>query len=302
MVDIAIVFNTLGQVLSPNDALRRQAENALEQLSHQPGFALSLATITTSENDSIPLHMRQLAGILLKKHVKKYWNTVNDPSKIVISPQEKQVLKENLPKTLGSKSSKISTTVAMIIAEIASFDFPEQWSDLLSVLIQQFENAKTNKHLAYGSLKCLSLVAEHFGDRQVEVLFPNLFPYVMNIANNQYFSANIRAKALIIASELINLLGMLKMEFEEGSITMIKSTIPETLRIVLPIISQPSKSVDEDCSLKMASVKVIMSIIKYFSKELTGEYFNQILQSFMSSLISEYSTYVKYLIFFLTLT
>lgn len=179
----------------------------------------------------------------------------------------------------------------MIIAEIAANDFPEQWPDLLTVLIQQFETANDEK-MAYGSLKCLSLVAEHFSDRQVGILFPKLFPYAMTISQNTNFSINVRGKALSIASELIKLLGMMKMEFEQESLNMINPVLPETLKVILPIISQPVRSAEANCSLKMESLKIVSAISKYFAKA-AANFVPQLLQAVISSLVSEYDVYVN---------
>jgi hypothetical protein len=110
------VLNTLTHILSPDDTIRRQAEHTINLFSHQANYVFALAQITTSNDSQIPLHLRQLAGVLLKSHVHNYWvekqeETSIEQQKIVISQQERQVLKENLPKTLGNQSSKISTTV-----------------------------------------------------------------------------------------------------------------------------------------------------------------------------------------------
>ena len=78
----------------------------------------------------------------------------------------------------------------MIIGEIASHDFPENWPDLLETLLNLFQSAQPTNSQAFGALKCMSIVAEHFADNQLFSLFPKLFPYVMNVAKN----ANVRAK------------------------------------------------------------------------------------------------------------
>ena len=175
----------------------------------------------------------------------------------------------------------------MIIAEIASHDFPEQWPDLITVLIQQFESAGNNEKMAYGSLKCLSLVAEHFSDHQVGVLFPNLFPYAMKVAESANVHVLVRSKALSIASQLIQLLGMMRLEFEKESDAMVGPLLPNTLNVILPILMQPVASVEADCSLKMEALKVISSITRFFSKKIST-FLPQILQSVMKSLVSEY--------------
>jgi hypothetical protein len=179
----------------------------------------------------------------------------------------------------------------MIIAEIAEHDYPEQWPDLVNILVQQFETCAPNDPMALGSLKCLSLVAEHFSDRQVGLLFPTLFPYVMNVTQSEKYPQLVRSKALSVAAELIELLGMMKMEFEEDALRTITPLVPEILKVIGPLISQPVRSAEADCSLQMIGLKVLLKLTKHFSKQISP-HSKQILQVVVISLATEYDVYV----------
>jgi hypothetical protein len=84
---------------------------------------------------------------------------------------------------------------SLVISEISSFDFPEQWPNLckkltfnsstkVTGLMELFTKSEPSSLQAYGSIKCLSLVAEHFNDTQLTIVFPNLVPYMNKVNKN----------------------------------------------------------------------------------------------------------------------
>jgi hypothetical protein len=59
-------------------------------------------------------YLRQLSGVILKKYIKVKWNEVNSNNLPIITLEDKKILRENLPRGLIDKSTKIITSVVCV--------------------------------------------------------------------------------------------------------------------------------------------------------------------------------------------
>ncbi|EIN12120.1 importin alpha re-exporter [Punctularia strigosozonata HHB-11173 SS5] len=132
----------LSQLLlaSLNPSTRKDAEASLTQISLQPGFLSHLLrlVLTQTENKSV-----RLAGsVYLKNTVKNRWDDETDTP---ISPSDKDAIRtEIIPAmiTLSSAGDKASRTqIADAVSIIASFDFPEQWPQLITQLVSSLSES-----------------------------------------------------------------------------------------------------------------------------------------------------------------
>jgi hypothetical protein len=127
----------------------------------------------------------------------------------------------------------------MIMGEIAEHDFPEQWPNLVTNLLHLFENSNPTAPAASSSLKCLLLVSQHFHDKQIQHVFPNLVrlifnlvlimmqkvPYMMRMSIDERYPPRTRARGLQIVNQLFKLLAMLLGAYEDGNFTYFKMLI-----------------------------------------------------------------------------
>lgn len=67
------------------------------------------------------------------------------------------------------------------MGEIASFDFPEEWPNLVTNLLHMFDKSDPKSVTASSSLKCLLMVSEHFHSAQIQQVFPNLVRKLMQL-------------------------------------------------------------------------------------------------------------------------
>ncbi|EFC49074.1 importin-9 [Naegleria gruberi] len=275
--------------------------------------------------------VRQLSAVLLKGYIKTHWNTIT-------SADLKKQFKDLLPlglmvgdfevDTPPAFLSKINTAFGMSISEAAEHEFPEEWNDLIQILINIYENGLTNQQnfaQSLGALKCLSLVAQHFSDKHTIFVFPVLVPYMLKIAENAQLPDIIRAKALTVCSEMFSLIAMVSGDVtdeddeyvddygddgvyeeapEEGerviddrlieeSKKLLATALEPTMNIVLGEICKPIPNVESDCSFKMECVKMMNTLIKEFGKTLQQAII-VVLQSTCISLEKEYETYFKH--------
>lgn len=180
----------------------------------------------------------------------------------------------------------------MIISEIAHFDFPERWPNLLQGLMNILNNSKPTDSQTFGAIKCLSLVVEHFSDSQLTIVFPTLVPYMCGIVlKESIYPSNIRSKALQVIWELLKLLGMMSSEDTETCHKLLKPLLSDLLKLLLNIIYKPTSN-PKDCGVKMYSMRVVVQLLQYFSG-LLEPFVKPIIQSVFTSFQIEYSLYHK---------
>ncbi|KAI8368385.1 armadillo-type protein [Choanephora cucurbitarum] len=150
----------LREATSPDYNRMRQAEEMLKQWENEPSFFATLQDIfydRTVEHD-----VRFLSGIYLKNGIDRFWRrTAKNP----ISPEEKTAIRQRLLQFLDEPSKKVGSfkdTItfiadlffflllkltaqnAVIIARIARLDYPRDWPDLLSTLVQSIQTLQVN--------------------------------------------------------------------------------------------------------------------------------------------------------------
>ena len=144
--------------LDPRDDTRRAAEAALEAGGKQPGFAVALISIVVQPG--LDAGLRQLAAVVLKKHIKEHWTPESakfrEPA---IGDEEKSRVRALLPAGLGDNNTKINTAVAMAVAAIAAWDCPQQWPELLPGLVRAITD-KTDAALVNGTVRCFGMFVD----------------------------------------------------------------------------------------------------------------------------------------------
>jgi hypothetical protein len=135
------LYGCLLAALDPNPDTRKAAEAALGAGARQPGFGITLLNIMLLQE--VPYGLRQLAAVVLKKHVKEHW-TFESPHfrEPPVEDGEKAQIREMLPAGLSDSNSKLRTATAMAIAGIAKWDCPQQWPNLLPGLVHSITAKK----------------------------------------------------------------------------------------------------------------------------------------------------------------
>ncbi|KAL0489211.1 importin-IPO9 [Acrasis kona] len=252
-LDASVILSTLLGAMSPESETRKNSEYSLQQFAKIPGFSISLTQITVTQTSNIPSHVRQLSGIVLKRHVIEHWEN--------LSEEEKKVVRENLPMGLTDQDTKISTSVSMAIGEIAQFDFPEKWPDLVSNLLNLFSKSDPKSAVAANSLKCLLIVSEHFNDSQIELVYPNLVPSLLNISCDSRYSKVVRSKALIL------MLNMLIGACEEDALKILNPTMTQMIKVITDNLSNSTQT---ETLIKLNSAQILLSLLIYYPQAKTN--------------------------------
>lgn len=89
--------------------------------------------------------LRQLAAVLLKHLIHRHWTSGNPAFEHPeIAEQEKSTVRPKLLELLFQVPSNVSTPLAVCVTSIATWDFPEEWPDLLQNLLSAVRVENSN--------------------------------------------------------------------------------------------------------------------------------------------------------------
>ena len=161
------VLAALAATLASDAAVRNDAERHLTDLSTNEAFPISLISIAS--HISVPRDLRQSALLSLKRLVVKSWSPSFEEYEVknpIADPLKEQIRHSLLSlATSGDGEGKVVRVASDVVSKIASVDFPEQWPNLLSILLQLIKQADAAQ--IHGTLVVLgNLVEEGFDEEQ----------------------------------------------------------------------------------------------------------------------------------------
>lgn len=260
------MISLLQSLLSSDAAARRSGESDLAQASKQSGFALALVqTILQQEYDE---GVRQMAAVLLKRHVKEHWAPESKHFRQpVVAGNEKSVIRNHLPQGLADPLPKIRTGISMAIAAIAKWDLPDAWPELLNMLMTAV-TTKESQILVDGGVRCLSLLADELDEEQVMQAVPVLLPELLTIVtNNEQYRPELQRRALVILHSIINMLSNLSGQELKQVHSLLAPMLPPWFAQFARILGS-SADIQEAASwgLKLEALKLVQTFVQFFSK------------------------------------
>ncbi|KAM7468419.1 hypothetical protein LguiB_015981 [Lonicera macranthoides] len=283
------LINCLNATLDTNHQVRSFAEASLNHASLQPGFGSALSKIAA--NKELPLGSRQISfsGVLLKQFIKKHWQEDEEAFEHpVVSSDEKATIRRLLLLSLDDSHRKICTAVSMVVASIAHYDWPEDWPDLLPVLIKLI-NDPSNMNAVNGALRCLALLSADLDDTVVPKIVPILFPCLHTIISSpQIYDKSLCTKALSIIYSCTSMLGVMSGIYRTETTALMLPMIKPWMDQFSSILEHPVQSEDpDDWSIRMEVLKCLNQFIQNFPSVVETEFmviFGPLWQTFMSSL------------------
>ena len=145
-MDLAKLHNILLHTYSQDNALRKQAEEAISSLPSVPdSLILLLQLLSGSTESTVQREIRQAAAIATKNLIQKQWRIMDesntDPNAVAtdvnsgmrgLSENGKQVLRPAILKCLFDEhDSSVRSLLAEAINFIARHDFPNRWPSVI---------------------------------------------------------------------------------------------------------------------------------------------------------------------------
>ncbi|KAF9954158.1 hypothetical protein BGZ70_010643 [Mortierella alpina] len=179
----------LVEAASQEQTRMQSAVTQLQQWETTPQFNATLQDIFYDR--SLDTNIRWQAIIYLKNGIDKYWRRA---AKNAIAPEEKAAIRSRLLTALDEEQKPLATQNAVLIAKIARIDFPLEWPDLLTTLLDIVRTSTANESdprarlVQQRSLYTLHLVVKGLisktlagGRKQFQMVAPDLFSNVVNI-------------------------------------------------------------------------------------------------------------------------
>lgn len=224
-MQLSAVVAALHATMQVSAEARRDGEEELSQMASHPGFAHALVHIACTEGLAAP-EVRQLAALVLKHHVRAHWCEEADAfTSPCICEDEKTAVRASLPTGLRDTSPRIRTAISAAIACIATWDWPDQWPELLDTLLRPLEDAvraataarnwTADADAMCGSLRCLELCAGDLGEDHLGGALHRLLPLLLALyQQTDPLAARIRALAAVVARKLLERIATFSMDNE----------------------------------------------------------------------------------------
>ncbi|CAL9216293.1 unnamed protein product [Arabidopsis halleri] len=265
------LLGCLSASLDPNQNVRSFAETSLNQASLQPGFGSALCRVAA--NKDLSLGLRQLAAVLLKQFIKKHWRENEEAFEYpLVSSEEKALIRGQLLGSLDDSHRKICTAISMDISSIATYDWPEEWPELVPFLLKLISDP-SNTNGVHGALRCLALLSGELDDKEVPTLVPVLFPCLHAVVSSpQSYDKYIRGKALSIVYSCIYVLGAMSGVYKMETTTLVTPVLKVWMNQFSLILEHPVQREDpDDWSLRMEVLKCLNQFVQNFPSLIESE-------------------------------
>ncbi|GAB5359248.1 hypothetical protein AAMO2058_000528000 [Amorphochlora amoebiformis] len=177
------------------DPQRMQASEAkINEYSASPGFCTCLANLFAQQG--LHAHQRQLASILLKNTIRARWDKSSEEFKggQEVGETEKKRMRSGILELLKEPAASLRKSIAMSVAIIGHFDFPEKWPGLLGNLLTCLKSDNTN--LVQGALRTFVLLTESLTNQDIIKCLSHLSPALFHIVSSAKYQPEVRAQAI----------------------------------------------------------------------------------------------------------
>ncbi|TFK24855.1 karyopherin Kap95 [Coprinopsis marcescibilis] len=218
----------LANTLSHDANTRQDATQKLETASREnyPEYMLMLSSVLV--NESIPVHVRNAAGLALKNTLsarEASRQTEYSTRWLALAGDVKTKIKQEALLTLGSPTAKAGGFASQVVAAIAAVELPDgQWPDLIEVLLG-FVNNQQNTNLRIATLQTIGFICESIKPEILSVRANEILTAVIHGARKEEPSPEVQLAAI---HALFNSLEFIRDNFErEGERNYIMQVVCE---------------------------------------------------------------------------
>ncbi|TKA74604.1 hypothetical protein B0A55_05436 [Friedmanniomyces simplex] len=152
----SLLVHTLRSAASSDPNQIQTGTKQLQQWERSPGYYRHLQSAYIDTR--LPVELRYLAIIQLKNGIDKYWRKTATNA---VSKDDKDAIRSRLLQScLREPADRLALQDALVIAKIARFEYPNDWPDALSALVQTLRSQVSPLQLARALLVLLHVVKE----------------------------------------------------------------------------------------------------------------------------------------------
>ncbi|CEH14325.1 Predicted importin 9 [Ceraceosorus bombacis] len=214
------VIGVLEATLSPDANVRTQAELQLSSIHAEAECGSILADALLAAQ--LPMHIRQAAGINLRKWVNERWSPqssayigLRDPSgssAAIATPLElKSSIRGKLLQALKLREKPLRLAAAYALSAASAPDWPDDAPELLPSIQQLLDQqSSSNADAVHGAMAFLSdFVSGDLDENQIVAVSRQLLPSLERVLGaDQQYSGFIRARAVLVFRHLLETLFM----------------------------------------------------------------------------------------------
>ncbi|KXJ91418.1 putative importin 11 [Microdochium bolleyi] len=181
------LFRVLQAASSYDNSQRQSAGQQLSAWESTADYYPGLQAVFLDK--TLPSEVRLLAIIQLKNGIDKYWR--QHTTKNGIPAAEKHAIRSNLYEgTIGEADKKLALHNALVVAKVVRIDFPTDWPDALSRLIEILRSSKDADQLRLtGALTILLRVVKELGTarlRKSQTALQSVTPELVYVLGDIY--------------------------------------------------------------------------------------------------------------------
>ncbi|PWN46726.1 ARM repeat-containing protein [Violaceomyces palustris] len=232
----------LASTLSPDQTTRSSAEQHLNRLASpdtDPEGQLAIALTNLFLDQSTQNHIRQSAGLALKKFITTRWSPYFDSfTSHAIQPQVKQHVRTSLLRALADPIRKIRLAASYAISTIAGPDYPDQFPELLPHLQHLLGQAEPNS--THGAMALLSdFVRVEMDEVQLMQVANEFLPTLETVlADEQRLTPHVRARCILVFRQCLTTLFMVKDTYPDAVKTATHTLLPRWLSAMEALLTR----------------------------------------------------------------
>eukprot|EP00850_Spirogloea_muscicola_P006749 SM000032S12133 [mRNA] locus=s32:671386:680543:- [translate_table: standard] len=278
------LLQRLEATMSADQVTRRTAEQALAAASEQQGYGVALTRIATLRG--VDVDIRQISFLTSDTS-----RSTGIKAMSTIGPQA--IMKALLPAALEFRERRLQTAVGMAIIAIAHFDWPQEWPELMPILVESIADP-SNQLRVHGALQCLALLSDDIDDTQLPLLVPKLFPVLYSVlTSDQVYPATVRQRALYVLRNCIAMLGVMSGVYQEEIRDLMAPVLPQLIKYFCSMLTPPLPSDSPtEWATRMQVIKCLFQIVQNFPR-LSAEHLPGVLESVWQTFTSGSCVYER---------
>ncbi|KAF5352862.1 hypothetical protein D9756_006082 [Leucocoprinus leucothites] len=299
MASTSEIAQILSTTLSPDTNTRVAAELKLAESFTNTNAGLALAQIVLIQDADISL--RQISSIALRKYVKERWSPYFPGFRGSAPPPEiKTQIRGAVFQGLSDPSRRIRSLCAHTLSSIANCDWPDEYPDLLTALINLLSSGSTDS--IHGAMQVFTeFIKADLTEDQILPVLRQLLPVLLNILGaTETHSPLTRARTISVFRQCVTALFMVKDQHPQAVKEATGSVLPiwlEAFKVLLNI--DPASDVSngkkwDGLAVRIQIFKTLSTIHTSFPKAISLTLLTDFLAASISHLHVLYPTFAHY--------
>ncbi|KAJ2001846.1 hypothetical protein H4R26_003908 [Coemansia thaxteri] len=253
------VFEALQGCLSAEPNMRMRSELALKQLELNTEFSLAVASIALAS--AAGPAVQQAAIVQLRGYIGRHWSigSAKYEQGPIPDQQIKCQVREKVFALLSSDDRKLRTAAAAAIAGLARYDWPDEWPQLFSQLVELLHGRNRGQvHAAmcvFGEWVNSDLSGQHM--EQIGALLPQLKRIF--VSSDEY-GVETRVMSVKVFGDCIEIIANMSSVQKHFVDTHAPPILEEWMHPIVDIISQPVSTVGNvsNIPLKIECIRAVV--------------------------------------------